>query len=219
MSRLPEFFALLLLVLLCACGAEAVNNTAIEQTARTEARAITINVDTSNPKNCEPLLYGFSTAAMYWQIDAVNDTFINAVAALRPKVLRFPGGTLAEFFHWDKPGYGLDYDEVKKHNVAYAESLKEQNAFEARRGARYVDDFTALAKRLNADVLVCANMLTGTVQEMTSLLQHFKQNDVNVIGVELGNEMYLPKLQKFYPTPQSYIDACRPRRCVRNSRE
>ena len=188
------------------CGAEAVNNE--RDTAQT--KTVSINVTTGNPKSVEPLIYGFSTAAMYWQIEATNDTFLNAVSALKPNVLRFPGGTLAEFYHWDKPGYGLNYDELKKYNATYAESLKEQNAFEARRGARYVDDFVLLAKRLNADVLVCANMLTGTVEEMRSLLRFLEQNNVNVIGVELGNEMYLPKLQKFFPTPQSYIDACKP---------
>lgn len=207
--RFNLYVFILLIATQYSCQTNGANNTNNDSSS-TKTLSISIDVDLSNPKPVEPLLYGFSTAAMYWQMNATSDTFLNAVSELKPRLLRFPGGTLGEFYHWNKPGYGLDYEEVKQHNVSYAESLKAQNAYEAKRGARYVDEFVTLAKRLDCDVIVCANMLTGSVDEMTSLLNYLKQNGVNVPAVELGNEIYLPKLQKFYKTPKSYIDACKP---------
>jgi hypothetical protein len=208
MPSLVNFIALMFTVVLqYACNPASSDSSKQIDTGS----SITIDVDVTNPQPVNPLLYGFSTSSLYWQMDATNDTFVDAVKALKPRLLRFPGGTQAQFFHWDKPGYGFDYNEVNAQHPQYAKSLEQQNAFTPRKAGRsYTDDFIDLAKQTNADVMICANMLTGSVDELKGMLAHFKQRGANVVAVELGNEMYLPKLKQYYKTPQAYIDACKP---------
>jgi hypothetical protein len=134
---------------------------------------------------------------MYWQTDAVSNKFVSLVDSLKPNILRWPGGTLAQFYHWDKPGYGFIFEEIKNIHPAYAQSLKNQKAYvdDKINSRRYIDDFIELTLQTHASVLVCANLVTATDDETIQLLNFLTSKHIKIAGVELGNEIYLPKMR------------------------
>ncbi len=159
-----------------------------------------LNISISIPEQgvpIEPLVYGVSTSSMYWQTDATTTKFTSLVDSLHMNVLRWPGGTLAQFYHWNKAGYGLNQGEIKSIHPGYAENLQKQNAYvdEKSNSTHYIDDFVSLALQSHSKVLVCANLVTADDNETISLLKYFKSKNVPVCGVELGNELYLPRMR------------------------
>jgi hypothetical protein len=179
----------------------------VNRSNKAEPLNITISYS-PNAAKIEPLTYGASTSSMYWQTDAASDKFISLVDSLDLNVLRWPGGTLAQFYHWNKAGYGLNLNEIKAIHPAYANSLKNQNAYvdEKTFTRRYVDDFVMLAQKTQSKVLVCANMVTASDEENLALLDFFQSRNLNICGVELGNELYLPRMRGVFNNDvQNYI--------------
>jgi hypothetical protein len=164
-----------------------------------------------------PYLYGFNTAALYFHFS--NETQgEDLIRELSPKVLRFPGGTTANFYHFDKPGYGYQKSE--------AESVKGTNAYgnmvssakrdleDSRANGRtenYATDFVQLAKRTGASVLIVTNHLHSDFEENLRMVEFFIASGVPIAGVELGNEYYWKKAyQNVFPDVQSYINSAKP---------
>ena len=56
-------------------------------------------------------LFGFATSNTFTYCDIDDSLFINKVNKLNPKILRFPGGAVGNFYHFGKSGYGFDFDE------------------------------------------------------------------------------------------------------------
>lgn len=137
---------------------------------------------------------------------------------LKPKLLRFPGGTISQFSHplcnlpGQQQGYGFKPSEILQffngyyvndsepynqndynEKISKWQGLTTKNSFAT---TRYIDDFINLVHAMeneNPDVPVkviyVANILTGTTQELIDILQLFKTNNITIAGIELGNEM------------------------------
>lgn len=166
--------------------------------SKKEKDPLKLNIEYNNSiKPIAPLLHGASTSSMYWQTNARDEKFFSIVDSLHLNVLRWPGGTQAQFYHWNKPGYGFNFDEIKKIHPGYANSLKNQKAYvdENTSSRRYIDDFIQLAKSTKSEVLLCANVLTATDAETIDLLKFLQSNQIKIAGVELGNENYLPTIR------------------------
>lgn len=67
----------------------------------------------------------------------------------------------------------------------------------------------SISKASKVDVLWVANVNDGTTAELLAALAAFKSEEVNVVGIELGNEGYLKKWQDAFPTVQDYITKCK----------
>lgn len=122
----------------------------------------------------------------------------NIMQTLRPRVLRFPGGTIGNYYHPDGPGYGMRPEETG--NVL-PEIVKSQVQF--KQNAIY--HFADMCKMSDSKVLFVANMLTGTTEEMLWCLNFFKERGIEVVGVELGNEFYFRVFREQYPDAETYI--------------
>jgi len=65
---------------------------------------------------------------------------------------------------------------------------------------RYIDDFIFLVHKINAEnpgrpavkVILSLNIISETATECKSIADYLRSNNVNVIGVEIGNETYAP---------------------------
>lgn len=117
---------------------------------------------------------------------------------LRPKVFRFPGGTIGNYYHPDGIGYGMKKEETGNTlaDLVKAQPLFSQNA---------IHHFADLCRMANSKVVYVANMLTGNIPEMLWALEYFKKAGIEVVAVELGNEFYYRIYRQSYPTPESYI--------------
>ncbi|MEO8068594.1 MAG: hypothetical protein ABI599_12935, partial [Flavobacteriales bacterium] len=136
---------------------------------------------------------------------------------LDPDVLRFPGGTISNFYHPTANGYGLVLSEI---NTVAGSSVydrmasgynEEQDAIaEGRITQNHRFDIITLAQGTSSKVMFCANILTGTVNQAMTALNTLVNAGVNVVGVELGNEMYLNAYSGYYPTVQDYLADAQP---------
>jgi hypothetical protein len=112
----------------------------------------------------------------------INAEAITLFDQLSPDVLRFPGGTIANKYHFSKPGYGWSSADMK-------------------RSENYIVDFVKLVKTLKKEpkVIYVYNMFdhfkganeAELIKENFDALQYLINNGVNVVAVELGNEFYL----------------------------
>jgi hypothetical protein len=132
-------------------------------------------------------LKGFNTNAFLYNFygQQFNQEYLDALNQLRPEVLRFPGGTIGNKYHFYGSGYG------------------QQSNFDKRTQQNYAVEFVRLVKSLDhtPKVIFVINMFEHfhqpkqtdwelVVENLTALL-YLQSEGVEIIGVELGNEFYL----------------------------
>lgn len=117
---------------------------------------------------------------------------------LKPSALRFPGGTIGNYYHPDGIGYGLRQEDVKG---GFTEITKAMPLFD--KNAIY--HFADVCKMSNSSVVYVANLMTGTIEETIWAIEYFKSQKIPVAGIELGNEFYLQQYRDRFPTVESYI--------------
>ncbi len=124
----------------------------------------------------------------------------NVTKTLRPNTFRFPGGTLANYYHPDKPGYG--FDEIPETKGMFPEILRSMQLFE--KNAIY--HFADLCKMSNSSVVYVSNMVTAEVDETVWAVEYLLSQNIPVVGIELGNEFYFLQYRKIFPNAESYIE-------------
>ena len=136
---------------------------------------------------------------------------------LNPDVLRFPGGTISNFYHPSALGYGLVQSEINTvtGSSVYSRMISSYNEeleaiAEGRVTQNHRFDMITLAQGTGSKVMFCANILTGTVNQCMTALNTLVNAGVEVVGVELGNEMYLNAYSGSYPTVQDYLTDAQP---------
>ena len=67
-------------------------------------------------QNAKENIFGFATSNTFTYCDVNDTSFINKVKRLNPKVLRFPGGAVGNFYHFGKNGYGFDFAEIDQYH-------------------------------------------------------------------------------------------------------
>lgn len=165
------------------------------------------------------------TIAFQWGLNG-EDAFLDMpgsdpglwsrVQQINPGLIRFPGGTVANFYHPSTPGYGLVLSEIEQFQGELAAHMEDSYQAEAARIANgsltqnYLAQMIALATGTGVKVLYCTNVLTGSVPETMQVLQLLATAGVEVEGVELGNEAYLNDYHSVYPDVQAYINASMP---------
>ena len=136
-------------------------------------------------------IFGFSTANTFTYCD-INDTnFINKAVKLQPKLLRFPGGAVGNFYHFNKEGYGFDFEEIDTyHNGKFPKRARglERSRNQNNHTQDYIEDFIYLAKKCNAKVILVANIFSKN-DDILYMIEKIISNDLEVVGVELGSEL------------------------------
>ncbi len=155
-----------------------------------------------------PLLYGFSCNNLYTEISNPDDTvLLKAIKQLSPKLLRWPGGNYSNYVHALENGYGYIKSQVQNADIRASIQMDRQGLFQmqGKTDHPYILDFIRLVKLCDAKVLLVANIVTGTPEDCIEQIKFFKESGVEVTGVELGNELFLPNIRSVFPFPGSYI--------------
>ena len=124
--------------------------------------------------------------------------FVQLLRKANPSSLRFPGGTVANFYHPNLPVYGYKSEEI-------IPSLGGLYNLQKKRNENILYNFIRLCKLVNTKAVFCANVLTGTTEEILFVIDELKKNDVQIEGVELGNEFCLMPYRKQFPDVNTYI--------------
>jgi hypothetical protein len=162
-------------------------------------------------------LFGFCTSNSFTYVDTYDTSFISKVEQINPKVLRFPGGTIGNFYHTNKEAYGFntrDVDQWYSGNFSTRVHALKQAAAKRGHTNDYIEDFIVLSKRLNTKVVVNANILTAEKSEIISILNRFQQEGIEVLGVELGSEISNRAYKKNIKSIYDYIQLAR--KCSEN---
>ena len=165
-----------------------------------------LEIDTRNAQPLRQALYGFNTNMISGDYGYLDPDFVELTKALAPKTLRFPGGTVGNFYHWEHGGFfenemasTLNPKLNQRNKGNYVKLQKRRN------GKILFDDFMQLCNTLNITPVVVVNLWTGSPEESAAWVNYAKDNGYEVKHWELGNEYYLPHYLNKYPTVKTYI--------------
>ena len=165
-----------------------------------------LEIDTHKTVPLRKELYGFNTNMMSGDYGYLDKDFVALTKVLQPKTLRFPGGTVGNFYHWKIAGF-LENEmastlspKLNKRNKGNYVKLQRR-----RDGKIAFDDFMQLCKELDITPIVVVNLWTGSPEESAGWVHYAKTKGYHVEHWELGNEYYLPHYINKYPSVGTYI--------------
>src|SRR5207237_8064832 len=129
-------------------------------------------------------LYGFNgniTKSASW----VNKMFRDSVVSLGLHAIRYPGGTVSNFWNWRKGDFVADNGDNKN---AFERPAAFKNVTSV---SNTLDDLKLLVSEANCDVVFTLNMLTSTLDDQIAMLDKAQSIGIQVRWVELGNEYNL----------------------------
>ena len=155
-----------------------------------------------------PNLFGFNTSNTFTYCDVNDTSFTHKVQKIKPNVLRFPGGTESNFYHYDGKAYGFSLSEISDWNVPkftkrYNGLIKEQK--KRNHNHNYIDDFILLAKQNNSKVILVANIISSDEDDIINMIKRFKSENIEILGVELGSELSNRAYKKYIKSVDDYI--------------
>ncbi len=190
-----QFAALSLVLLLNSCAAQPANQGQI-------ATASTNQIKASLSPTTRPLSPNFMcfNVNSLWVNSWQNQKVWNAVNQLNPAMLRIPGGTVANYWDWQRGGI-----------IQNESSLPDGIPGEVKgRGRRYtagqLEDFKAGLESTGKTPMFVLNMLTSTLDSQLQMLQKAQNLGIPVKYIELGNEFYfrIKNYTSVFPTPEDY---------------
>jgi hypothetical protein len=198
-------FLLLLILFTCCSG-----NKIISPSASIEPEKIVL--ETTKTVSLQGNFFSFNTANLFTFFNADDATFRHAVTELNPAMLRFPGGTIANFYHPQEKGYGFRKADIKTREGGIDTNINnllvEQDAI--RDTVNFLKRFIPFAKNLNAKVIYVANILNGDISETIQALRLLQMSGLTIAYVELGNEFYLNAYKDLIPDASAYVNRAKP---------
>jgi hypothetical protein len=126
--------------------------------------------------------------------------FLAATKQLKAKVLRIPGGELANYWDWQRGG-------IIENDRSLPDGLPEYMRYDARsHTSSKVADYSKSFQATNTQALFVLNMLTSDLAEQIDMLSAAASSGMEIKYLELGNEYYfgIPNYVDKFPTPESY---------------
>ena len=124
----------------------------------------------TKPTTISPLLHGQFAEHLgtciyggIWQNGSFNEAVVEAMAELRPPVLRWPGGCFADDYHW-RDGIGPKEKRPRTANIHWGYGV-EDNSFGTH-------EFIALCRRIGSQPYFAGNVASGTVQEFRNWIEY-----------------------------------------------
>lgn len=165
-------------------------------------------------------MHGFNSPANY-AVPIEDPDFVPAVRRIGPHYLRFPGGTVANYYNW-RTGQ-LDVARTQNPSI-YRKFLVDFAVPSSRRlhpdGVLY-DDFHAMATATGAGIIFLPNLETSSVENETARLADMHSKGLVPRHIELGNEFHHgllgdPETMRIFPDyrttlkiQKTYLDALR----------
>src|SRR5271157_1070482 len=129
---------------------------------------------------------------------------IQAVAQTAPAVLRFPGGSLANYYDWRDGQLHLNPQPNSSSYYKFRVDLALRIAQAHPSGVHY-EPYVSFARQVgNADILIVPNLETSSISEQTAWFQTLASENTTPKNIELGNEFWVamggdPNVMKVWP--------------------
>jgi hypothetical protein len=193
------------------------------QSAPAPAEGAALAVVPAGPERDLPdRLFGFNSVVTY-DVPHEDPAMVPVLAWTEPHYLRFPGGTVANYFDW-RTGK-LRVPDVAEGASVYRRFLLEQAQPMSHRlhpDGITIERFAGIAREVGAEVIVVPNLETSTPEEQAAWFAHMRERGVAPRMIEMGNEFYLALLMdretlRIFPDwratverTRSHLDAIRP---------
>lgn len=155
-----------------------------------------------------PNIFGFCTSNTFTFFDVDDTSFTNIVSDMRPQVLRFPGGSLGNFYHINGSGYGFNIEEIDNwDSQKFSKRARGLSKISNRKehSKNYIEDFIELVKLIDAKVILVANILTANENDIIDMIHRFRSEKIDILGIELGNELSNRSYEKHITSVLDYI--------------
>lgn len=138
-------------------------------------------------------LFGFNSPVTY-RVPHEDPMMIPAAKKLEPAFLRFPGGTVANYFDW-RTGQ-LKVPRVEEGASVYRKFLIQAEPWTRQLHPNGVtmERFTRIAKEVDAEVVFVPNLESSTLEEQAAWFADMESKGVVPRLIEMGNEFYLALL-------------------------
>jgi hypothetical protein len=150
-----------------------------------------------------------------------DPAMIEPTKALAPAWLRFPGGTVANYFDW-RTGW-LRVPATENPSIYRRFLLQAQEWVpKLHPGGITIEQFTKIAHEVGAEIVFVPNLETSTVEEQTAWFKDMAAKGVAPRCLEMGNEFYIailddPETMRIFPDlaathkiMKTYLEAFRP---------
>ena len=137
-------------------------------------------------------IYGFATSNTFTYFNISSNEFKKNIDKISPNVLRFPGGAVGNFYHLNGPAYGMKINEIDSLILGkFPKRARGLLSYSKKSGHKenYINNFIELAKYSKSSAVLVANVLTESKEDIIKMIKLIKENDIDIIGVELGSEM------------------------------
>lgn len=154
----------------------------------------TVRLAVREPERALPSRWlGFNAPANY-DIPIEDPAFIDALTHLRPQVIRFPGGTVANYYDWHSGQLKLKSSP----NGSIYRNFIIQKALPDSRSRHpngvFVEQYARICRQLNAEMIVVPNLETSTPDDQAAWMSKMAVEGIKPKHIELGNEFYLALL-------------------------
>jgi alpha-N-arabinofuranosidase len=156
-----------------------------------DTTCVTVHADTALHE-IPRLLFGENlewahSADGLWDVEAgrPHAETLGVLAPLGISLLRFPGGTYSDFYHWHEATGTQRKPQINPFELDPFGSLATEYPHFG------PDELPPLAKALGAELLITANVGTGSAEEAAAWLQHYKAAGVPAPYWEVGNEVWI----------------------------
>lgn len=122
--------------------------------------------------------------------------------------IRFPGGTTANFYRWERGDFGCaDPERIDEKSEG---RIRKFNEALNRGGRTYTaGDFVAFLGQSGTDFSVVVNVLCDTPASTRRWMEDLRVRGADVRYVELGNELYYEEYAWRFPSAETYLAAAR----------
>lgn len=160
--------------------------------------------------------FGYSAVGFPYLLETHKDAacFNEIYEEISPRLLRFPGGTIANFYHPEGPGYGFlqkDIDLIKGRQIdgLMGKQLAKQEKLATGTG-NFIHSFIEYIKGSETAVVLVANIYTGSVDECLYMIENFQEAGITIKGIELGNECYMKAYENKILSGEGYWESILP---------
>lgn len=161
-----------------------------------------------------PISKGLSSFNLdgFYFLASENDQCESEIKQITPAYVRFPGGTLSNYYHYDSPGYGLRQEDLNltegdqiKHAAEKYFKKNSQALDKKGESENYIVPLKQLCINTSSEIVLTLNLFSSNESELDSFLRKLKQERYPIAFIELGNEYFFKAYQGVFPTVDSYI--------------
>jgi alpha-N-arabinofuranosidase len=198
--RQNQLYIVFVLVILCSLAACSKTPLPV-----TEGESFTASVRVTDRvvNSVNPLIFGdniewVKNGMGFWipEEKGFDSKLVEELRAAGVTHLRYPGGTLSDYFEWRK-AVGENREPITN---PFEKMQKEFPYFGP-------DEFMELCKKLNIPGTITFNAGTGTAQDAVAWFEYLQAKGFPVTAYAVGNELYMAKPEEpIAKTVQQYID-------------